>query len=105
LPGPDKKPRLCDATHPVIRTHPESERLNLFVIDYTARIVGMPLEESDALIAELKSFVDTYAALYSHNWEPGDLMMWDNVGLHHKRPAVEGSFRRVMRQYEGVAEA
>jgi len=105
LPAPDKMPRLCDATHPLFRTHPESERTGLLLIDYTARIVGMPLEESQALIAELKDFVEAYAPVYIHNWEPGDLVMWDNVGLHHKRPAVAGSFRRVMRQYEGVAEA
>lgn len=104
LPGPETHPRLCDAMHPLFRTHPESERVGLFLIDYTARIVGMSLEESKDLLAELHEFVGKYGPVYSHEWEPGDMVIWDNVGLHHKRPEVKGSFRRVMRQYEGVAE-
>ena len=105
LPGPEEHPRLCDATHPVFQVHPESGRKCLYIMDYTRRIVGMTLEESDALLAEIRDFLAKYAPFYSHEWEAGDLVMWDNIGLHHMRPEVTGnSARRVMRQYEGVAE-
>ncbi len=105
LPGPEENPRLCDAMHPVVMIHPESGRRCLYVMDYTSRIVGMSVEESDVLIAELQAFSGKYAPFYSHEWEVGDLVMWDNVGLQHMRPAVENNARRVLRQYEGVAEA
>ena len=105
LPGPEVQPRMCDAMHPVFMTHPESGRHCLYIMDYTKRIVGMSLAESDALIAELRAFAEKYAPFYSHDWEAGDLIMWDNIGLHHMRPEVRGnSARRILRQYEGVAE-
>lgn len=105
LPDPSEQPRLCDAMHPVIQAHPESGRKCLYISDYTARIAGMSIEESDDLIAELKEFQAKYAPFYSHQWQVGDIAVVDNVGVQHKRPASLKTFARQIRGYEGVAEA
>lgn len=104
LPGPDKQPRLCDAMHPVFTPHPETGRRALYIHQYSARIAGMSIEESDRWLAELREFSEKYAPFYSHPWHEGDLVFWDNIGLHHRRPGGGVGFRRVMRLYEGVAE-
>jgi len=104
VPPPDELPRLCDSTHLIFTPHPDSGRRCLYVHDYTSRIVGIPEVESQKLIEELRGFANKYAPFYSHAWQAGDLVFWDNVGVQHRRPRSEPGPRRVMRLYEGVAE-
>jgi taurine dioxygenase len=35
---------------------------------------------------------------YEHHWEPGDLVVWDNVGLQHARGAVGRGAPRTLRR-------
>jgi alpha-ketoglutarate-dependent taurine dioxygenase len=104
LPGPDEMPRLADATHPVFTPHPHTGRRALYVNDFTDRIVGMSRAESDETLALLRRHIESHAPRYAHQWRSGDLVMWDNVGLQHRRDAVPPNQRRHMRQHGGVAE-
>lgn len=104
LPGPDELPRLADATHPVFTPHPHTGRRAIYVNDFADRIVGMNRDESDETLAQLRAHIDASAPRYVHEWRPGDLVMWDNVGLQHRRDAVPGNQRRIMRQHGGLAE-
>jgi len=103
-PPPSEQPRLADAMHPVFTPHPHSGRTALYVNGYTQRIVGFDLDESDRLLARLAEHAEIDAPTYTHVWRNGDLVMWDNVGLQHRRPHVVPDERRTLRQYEGVAE-
>jgi alpha-ketoglutarate-dependent taurine dioxygenase len=42
----ESNPRLCDAMHPVLLHHPDSDRVALYVNDHTKRIVGLDEAES-----------------------------------------------------------
>ena len=60
------------------------------------RIAGLPEEESDALLDELRTFATQARFAYFHPWRVGDLVLWDNgrtrqVATGHKR-----GFTRVM---------
>ncbi len=104
LPGPAEMPRLADATHPVFTAHPHTGRRTIFVNDFADRFTGLTHAESAAAMAELRAHIDANAPRYVHQWETGDMVVWDNLGLQHRRDAVPGGQRRRMRQYGGLAE-
>lgn len=71
---------------PVIIDHPVTGEPILFVTELqTARIDGLPPAESDALLAELFSYLYAEENVAEHHWRPGDLVVWDNISLQHAR--------------------
>jgi taurine dioxygenase len=69
---------------PVVRVHPETGRRALFVSEhFTTRILGVPQEESDALLAELFDLSTRPEHVYRHQWQPHDMVFWDNRSLMH----------------------
>ncbi|MEQ1773671.1 MAG: TauD/TfdA family dioxygenase [Burkholderiales bacterium] len=74
-----------EATHPLVRVHPVNGRKCLYVTEgYTARIVGLPDDESRDLITELTAHCVKPAFTYRHNWRRNDLVMWDDCATQHK---------------------
>jgi taurine dioxygenase len=74
-----------EATHPLVRVHPVNGRKCLYVTEgYTARIVGLPEDESRDLIAELAAHCVKPEFTYLHNWRQHDLVMWDDCSTQHK---------------------
>jgi taurine dioxygenase len=70
--------------HPVVRTHPETGRKALFVSEhFTTRIVGLPEDESRALLDELFDHSTRPEHIYRHQWQPQDMVFWDNRSLMH----------------------
>lgn len=73
-----------EVVHPVVRTHPVTGEKCLYVSRAaTMRIIGLPAAESDALIGELADSIVRDEVVYSHRWQVGDLLMWDNCGSQH----------------------
>ncbi|MEO0410419.1 MAG: TauD/TfdA family dioxygenase [Pseudomonadota bacterium] len=68
-----------DVFHPLIRTHPADGRKALWVSTGTVKgIVGMEQDEALALIDELVAFVTQEQFVFTHSWQPGDILTWDN---------------------------
>ena len=71
--------------HPLIRTHPMSNKKSIYInpnrIDH---ISGLNEFDGDKLLDEIYefSFQDKYK--YSHSYEKGDLVIWDNRCTMHK---------------------
>lgn len=81
--------------HPVVRTHPETGRKALFVSEhFTTRIVGLPEDESRALLAELFAHSVKPEHVYRHRWAPHDLVFWDNRSLMHLAGGTPDHLRR-----------
>jgi taurine dioxygenase len=81
--------------HPVVRTHPETGRKALFVSEhFTTRIVGIPENESRALLAELFAHSVKPEHVYRHRWAPHDLVFWDNRSLMHLAGGTPDHLRR-----------
>lgn len=87
--------QVAPAVQPVVRTHPETGRKALFVSEhFTTRIVGLPKEESDALLAELFAHSVKPEFVYRHQWAPHDLVFWDNRSLMHLAAGTPDHLRR-----------
>ncbi|MBW2500814.1 MAG: TauD/TfdA family dioxygenase [Deltaproteobacteria bacterium] len=104
LPPPSELPRTADAMHPVFTPHPHSGRRSIFVNDFTDRVAGLDRAESDDVLARVRRHLDEWAPQYAHHWCQGDLLLWDNIGLQHRRDAVAPGGRRTIRQHSGLAE-
>ncbi|OWT73450.1 MULTISPECIES: TauD/TfdA family dioxygenase [unclassified Achromobacter] len=94
----EQKARTPDVVHPVVRTHPVTGRLSLYVgQDIVKQIDGLPCAEGDALLAELNRHAISDAFVYRHRWQQGDLVIWDNrCTMHCATPYDDQKYRRVM---------
>ncbi|ALM86295.1 TauD/TfdA family dioxygenase [Bordetella sp. N] len=94
----EQKARTPDVVHPVVRTHPVTGRLSLYVgQDIVKQIDGLPKAEGDALLAELNQHAISDAFVYRHQWRQGDLVIWDNrCTMHCATPYDDHKYRRVM---------
>jgi taurine dioxygenase len=85
--------------HPVFRRHPATGKSALYVSELmTEEIVGLPQEESDALLEFLFTHQRNPAFIYEHVWKPGDLLMWDNRCTIHARTDFPRDERRLLRR-------
>ena len=92
--------------HPVVIRHPDTGRKALYISPLiTARIEGIPRDESDTLLAELFVYVDNTEIQFEHAWRVGDLAMMDNRCMTHARRDFPAGEPRMLRRtmVEGVA--
>ena len=87
------------AVHPIVRTIPETGRKALFVSRLmTDKIIGMPEDESRALLNLISDHCEQPHLIYEHKWQVGDILMWDNRCSTHARMDFDGSQRRLMKR-------
>lgn len=81
--------------HPVVRTHPENGRKALFVSEhFTTRILDIPEDESSALLSELFEHTSRAELIYRHQWQPHDMVFWDNRSVTHLAAGTPDHLRR-----------
>lgn len=84
-------------SHPIVRTHPESGRKSIFLGRRRhGYIEGLELEESERVLDDIWAFCSRPEFHYEHAWRVGDLLIWDNRAMIHRREAFDPTSRRVM---------
>jgi taurine dioxygenase len=85
------------ARHPLVRTDPKTGRKALFLGRRTnSYVVGLSIAESDALLDALWAHAGEPRFAMCHEWEVGDLLMWNNLSVLHRRDPFDANARRVM---------
>lgn len=86
-----------DVVHPLVLTHPVTGRKSLYFDASTLTgIVGMSAEEGQRVIDRVAPHVTHDDFMYTHVWETGDVLMWDNGCLLHRREPFEPGLTRLM---------
>jgi taurine dioxygenase len=84
-------------SHPIIRTHDETGLNTLYLGRRPfAYVNGFTIEDSEALLNELWAHASDPRLEYRHHWRVGDLMVWDNRAVMHRRDACDENKPRVM---------
>lgn len=86
------------AEHPILRPHPITGRLALYLSTpkRCAAVSGLAPAEAEELIALLFAHSTTEENTYRHAWSPGDVVMWDNACVLHRGDHAEVLGDRVM---------
>jgi taurine dioxygenase len=85
------------AQHPLVRTEPGSGRRALFLGRRpNAYVVGLEVAESEALLDALWQHATQPRFAMCHCWRLGDVLMWNNLAVLHRRDPFDPRTRRVM---------
>ena len=99
IPTEEERKLRPGARHRLVRRHPGSGRNTLYVASHASHIIGMPVDEGQALLRELIEFATQPRFIYSHTWHVGDLVIWDNRATMHRATPFEASgYARDMRR-------
>jgi taurine dioxygenase len=99
----EQRQKAPEVVHPLVRTHPLAGAKGLyFSMNHTARIDGLPEDESLELLDELRRHATQPQFVYAHHWRVGDLVLWDNAATMHRRDPFPDHFSRLMRRV-GIA--
>jgi alpha-ketoglutarate-dependent 2,4-dichlorophenoxyacetate dioxygenase len=70
----------------LVRRHPTTGRLSLYLASHAGAIEGWPVPEARAFLRDLTEHATQRQFVYAHVWKPFDLVMWDNrVTMHRAR--------------------
>jgi taurine dioxygenase len=88
-----------DVIHPVIHTHPITLRKAILVNwTHTDHILDIPKSQSDEVLKAIYEHCSQRKYIYSHDYRPNDLIVWDNFSLLHTGSGKKIEGRRVMRR-------
>lgn len=93
------------ARHPMLRTHPVTGRTALFLgRRVNSYIIGLDLEDSEALLDAVWAHATQERFVYTHRWQPGDVVLWDNRCVMHRRETFDANDRRIMHRTQLTGE-
>jgi alpha-ketoglutarate-dependent taurine dioxygenase len=102
LSNPDPSPEERDMwrsrpskEHPLVWKH-RSGRCSLVLGATTSHVVGMEAEESRAFLDGLLARATRPERVYRHEWQVGDMVIWDNRGVLHRACPYDPSSARDM---------
>ena len=97
--------RTPGAVHPLVRLHPVTKRKALFLGRRPgAYIHGLSVEDSEALLDAVWAHATQERFAWYQKWRAGDLILWDNRCVMHRRDAFDENLRRLRHRTQIVGE-
>ncbi len=96
-----------ESIHPLFRTHDQTGRKAVYVNRLmTVGIEGMSDAEAQPLLDKLFDHSENPDFVYTHKWQVGDVLLWDNRCSTHARTDFPSTQRRLMLRttIEGLVE-
>jgi taurine dioxygenase len=85
------------ARHPLVRADLQTGRKALFLGRRpSSYVIGLEVAESEALLDALWAHATQPRFAMCHEWRVGDLLMWNNLSVLHRRDSFDPNSRRVM---------
>ena len=89
------------ARHPIFRVHPRTGKKALYLgRRFNAYVIGLPVEESERLLDQLWAHASQPQFVWSQEWQMGDVLVWDNRCLVHRRDAFDPTTRRKLHRVQ-----
>ncbi len=86
-------------THALVRSHPETGDRSLYLDSTTTiGIDYMDISSGMALLDEVYAAATRDEFVYAHQWQVGDLVVWDNGFTMHRRTPFDPGDRRLMKR-------
>jgi taurine dioxygenase len=99
LPSDAKPGRIRSHEHPVIFQPPHLDKQTIIANHMmTSHISNLDRDEGDALLDDIYARIYADENVYAHHWQTGDVLIWDNIALHHCRPSGMGETTRHLRR-------
>lgn len=90
--------RFPPVERPLVHVHPGSGRKVLYPSVHIDCVSGMTVPEGRLLIAELLEHATQPQFVFTHTWQAGDYVMWDNRSTLHRGKRYDLSARRDLRR-------
>lgn len=100
-PSEEMRKKTPPVEHPLVNVHPKSGRKYLYIDPGTmAGIVGVEDGEAGVLLNELTEHAVRDSFVYTHEWNVGDVLIWDNGVTLHRREPYDASQCRLMKRLQ-----
>jgi taurine dioxygenase len=101
----DYEEKFPPVRHPVIRTHPETATPALFLnplcLERVESAEGEPLDIS---VDDLHAYATDERFVYRHEWQAGDVLIWDNARVLHRAVDLPPDLPRVLHRTSTIGE-
>ena len=94
----DERVKLAPVRQRLVRRHPRTGRLSLYLSSHAGAIVGWPVPEARAFLRDLIEHATQREFVYAHVWRPHDLVMWDNRATMHRARRYDRTEPRDLRR-------
>ncbi|MDA8044934.1 MAG: TauD/TfdA family dioxygenase [Actinomycetota bacterium] len=85
--------------HPAMGPHPVTGQMVLRINGLSSsHLVGLDYQESDRILEEVFAVLYGQENVYEHHWRVGDLVVFDNIAVHHARRDFDSAERRTLRR-------
>lgn len=73
-----------DQRRPLVRTNPVNGEKSIYIASHAKAVEGMEQDAALELIDELTQWCTRDEFIYTHKWQVGEMVMWDNRATMHR---------------------